>query len=522
MAAHLEPDSIDFAAYEADSEWPHSVPAEQNVLGAMLAGSAWPEWLTPGDFHLDQHRVIAAAVAGLAGAGEAVDPITVFMELQRRKHDGEAGGIKYLNDLHQSAVGLSNIEVHAEQIRRLAQQRRLMQAGEAIKNLARRATDAGQAAADAQQLLASATTGAKSTRPRPVTLDLRALAPKAAPPREWFISGWLGPDPTLFAAAGGVGKTLLAQQTATALAIGSSFIGEIRGPRRSLMWCCEDDAAELWRRQERISQHLGIELDEPADNLVIQSRRGVDNVLMSTIRGEASRTGTYRELHEQVNDLGVDVLWLDNVAHLFAGDENNRGEVTSFLNSLAGLVTGRPFAIVLLAHTSRQLGSEFSGSAAWENACRSRWFLGSKLPGSKAAEPDEEEGAEAIRYLARRKANYAARDYVRFTLRDGVLVPDQEPTGPSGIVQQIDQRRADEVVLMGFKALHRMGIKPADGKTSPDFLPAQMLAKGLAEGFSKPELVAAMNRLMGRGVLSRGVVGQYPNRAPRHGLVMAE
>ena len=153
--------------------------------------------------------------------------------------------------------------------------------------------------------------------PEPRTLDLRDLANRKAPPREWFIHGWLGPGPTLFAAGGGTGKTLLAQQIATAGALGQDFVGSVTEPFRSLIVACEDEADELWRRQEDIAAHFDVPLDAPADSLVIQSRLGLDNLLMTLDRGKLWRTPAFEELQQQVNDLGVDVLWLDNVAHLF-------------------------------------------------------------------------------------------------------------------------------------------------------------------------------------------------------------
>jgi hypothetical protein len=93
---------------------------------------------------------------------------------------------------------------------------------------------------------------------------------------------------------------------------------------------------------------------------------------------------------------------------------------------VAGALPG--MAVLLLAHPARAAGSEFSGGAAWENAARARLYLGDKLPDQKA-EPDEEP-AENVRYLARRKPNYTAKDWRRFTYQDGVMVPDAvEMTG---------------------------------------------------------------------------------------------
>ena len=114
----------------------------------------------------------------------------------------------------------------------------------------------------------------------------------------------------------------------------------------------------------------------------------------------------------------------------------------------------------------------------------------------------------------------AIKPFAKKTMRDGVLAPDQAPDSMGGLLSQIDEKRAEELVMSGFKALQGMGIAATDGKTSPDFLPRQIAAKSLGAGFSVSELTRAMNRLMGGGKFVRGVVGQYANRSPKYGLVL--
>jgi RecA-family ATPase len=104
-----------------------------------------------------------------------------------------------------------------------------------------------------------------------------------------------------------------------------------------------------------------------------------------------------------VNDLRVDVLVLDNIGRVYGGNESDRHQVTMFVNGALGMVRGRPFAPVFLGHVARSQGSEFSGSAAWENACRMRWYMARTLPDHKQ---DEDEPTDTgIVYLAKRKAN---------------------------------------------------------------------------------------------------------------------
>ena len=372
-----------------------------------------------------------------------------------------------------------------------------------------------------EELLAAAEGPAGPAGNQPQPLDFRALGRRQAPPRKWFVPGWLG-GPTLVAGPGGSGKSSLVQHQVTLGALGRAYVGTQDVPFRSLVWNCEDEHDELWRRQERICAHEKIDMADLDGKLHIVSRYGCENALMVEMQGGLATTALFKELREQVNDLRIDVLWLDNSAHVFLGNHDDRTHVTGFVNALNGLVTGRPFAAVIMAHPGKAIGSEYSGSVAWENAVRMRWYLGSRLPDQRIEDAEDEGDRSTVRYLAKRKANYTAQDYVRFTMQDGLLVPDQAPQGIGGIVAAIDERQAEHVCLEGFRSLKAMGLNPSDSKSSADYLPKQMLEKRLNSGYGKSELAKAMNRLMTAGTFSHGEVGKYSNRTPRMGLVLNE
>lgn len=80
---------------------PHSMEAEQSVLGAlMLDASRWHEVdaiVNASDFHQPQHRLIYATMRELAKDGEALDQITLQEALGSEL--AKAGGMGYLSDL---------------------------------------------------------------------------------------------------------------------------------------------------------------------------------------------------------------------------------------------------------------------------------------------------------------------------------------------------------------------------------------------------------------------------------------
>lgn len=347
-------------------------------------------------------------------------------------------------------------------------------------------------------------------------LDWVTLAPLEPPERRWAIKGWLGfGHVTLLVGSGGIGKTLLSQQMASCLALGKAFIGEVPSPLTCLMWACEDDHDELWRRQVQIARWCNAGLEAFAERLVIVPRHGMDNAIVVSDFGKLAYTALLAELEEQANACGAEVVILDNVAQLYGAGENDRHAVTAFLNALSGALPGR--ALLLLAHPSRSTGSEFSGSSAWENVARTRLYLGATLPGEKL-DPDAEP-QDNVRYLARRKANYSPRDWRRMTYAEGALTPD-ELSDQGGIVGAIKAANAERTIIAGITKLLEKGIHTTDGQRSANFLPRVLMEYKLNDGLSRSNLATAMRALLLDGRLKREQVGKRDNRTPLFGLTV--
>ena len=89
---------------------------------------------------------------------------------------------------------------------------------------------------------------------------------------------------------GGVGKSLLAMQLATACATDNQWLGRAAMPCKVLAVFCEDDQGELHRRQNDINQHYGVGFGD-LENMNWVSRVGDDAVMMTFGRddiGEAT------------------------------------------------------------------------------------------------------------------------------------------------------------------------------------------------------------------------------------------
>jgi hypothetical protein len=349
-------------------------------------------------------------------------------------------------------------------------------------------------------------------------LDLKHLQSIDPPPFEWWVPGWLSPHPTLLSGRGGIGKSLLALQIAAGCAAGKPIIGRAARPLKVLYWACEDDRDELHRRLHSIAKSIGTPLDALSDNFYVDARLGLDNTILATAYGRPAWTPTVEILRQQLNDLHIDLLILDNLAHVFAASENDRAAVTMFAAGLCGLILDRPWCPMLIGHVAKAQGSEYAGSTAWENAVRMRWFLGRQLPD---AQEDEAEDAGDMRVLAKRKSNYSADDVMRLRVGDRVFhVEDERPDGGT-VVGALRERSVRKVVIDGIQALRARGIESSE-QYSKAYLPVLLLQYQLAQGHDKRTLERAMRQLLMAGAIRREVVGKKANRMPKEGLVVAD
>ena len=113
---------------------PHSVEAEQSVLGGLLLEfSAWDkvgDLLVPPDFYRREHRDIFEAIGELVAASREADVITVHERLKQTGREGAEYSLAYLNSLAASVPSAANIRRYAEIVRERATLRALISAAD--------------------------------------------------------------------------------------------------------------------------------------------------------------------------------------------------------------------------------------------------------------------------------------------------------------------------------------------------------------------------------------------------------
>ncbi len=341
-------------------------------------------------------------------------------------------------------------------------------------------------------------------------LDLVELSKVKAQPQAFAISEFVpAGEVTLFTGAGSTGKSLLGQQLATAAAagIGSLNLDIAKGP--AIYLTCEDGPKQMHFRQEWLCKGLGIGMASLVGKLHLISRRGeLSNELGVDDKGEGLITSSlFQRIERTIRETGARHVWLDNVAHLFAGNENDRGEVTRFVNLLNRLAGNTGAAIVLVGHPSKG-DHTYSGSTAWLNAVRSQFVI-------------EHDTETDVRTLTNPKANYAAKGQQRrFVWLDGVFVleDDLPPDKAKALLDTAKAHSENEAFLQCLAELTRQRRAVSDSKNATNFAPKVFVRMNEGKPFGMQGMERALDRLYRLDRIEKAELWKGPDRKPVFGL----
>lgn len=330
-------------------------------------------------------------------------------------------------------------------------------------------------------------------------IDTASWIGRMPPPRDWTVEGWLARRTTggLFG-EDGVGKSLLAQQLATAVAAGKPFVGLKTTQSAALYLTCEDDELSLWQRQRSINKALGLPLEAaPA--------------MLSTLVGYlAAELGQFDEdgvfvpgpmfhaIADVAKDRSAGLIVLDNIAHLFPGNEIIRRQVVAFLAACDQLAASCNASVLLLGHPAKAAGSEYSGNLGWSAHVRQRWFL---------TWGDPELGDTDARVLKKAKANLSKKgEEVAFWWQDWAFVTRDDIGADRA--RQFDEiarhNLENEAFLTCLRERNRQRRPVSEAKASRTYGPKEFALMPEAKGFNAHRLEGAMDRLFRIGAIERG------------------
>jgi replicative DNA helicase len=119
---------------------PHSIEAEQSVLGGLLLDNGvWDtvaDRITESDFYRADHRLIFRAIAALAERNDPFDAVTLSEWLESRNELENAGGLAYVGLLAKETPTAANIRAYADIVRERSVLRGLISVGTEIADSA--------------------------------------------------------------------------------------------------------------------------------------------------------------------------------------------------------------------------------------------------------------------------------------------------------------------------------------------------------------------------------------------------
>lgn len=174
---------MSYADYNSSQDsLPASLYAETAILGAMMIDSVAIADATPnllaGDFSLDSHRRIYAAIIELIHAGKNVDTITVRDELTRKRSLDATGGPAYLAGLTNDLPRNLNVQSYVRIVREKSLLRQMMTL---FQEAGTRAADQGEDPITLLQSIMGSLTGISEQADGDTVAHVSAAMPPASP-----------------------------------------------------------------------------------------------------------------------------------------------------------------------------------------------------------------------------------------------------------------------------------------------------------------------------------------------------
>ncbi|HEY5790112.1 MAG TPA: replicative DNA helicase [Gammaproteobacteria bacterium] len=130
----------EFGSVDALKVPPHSIEAEQSVLGGLLLDNAsWDrvaDRIAEEDFYRRDHRLVFRAAKALIERGDPCDAVTLAERLTATGDLDDAGGLAYLGTLARNTPSAANITAYAKIVRERSVLRQLARVGTEIANSA--------------------------------------------------------------------------------------------------------------------------------------------------------------------------------------------------------------------------------------------------------------------------------------------------------------------------------------------------------------------------------------------------
>lgn len=327
---------------------PHSIEAEQSVLGGLLldntALAKIADVLSVMDFYSHQHRLIFGAVAALIAEGGAADTITAFERLQADGKAEEAGGLQYLHSLTQSVPSAANIRRYAEIIVERATLRAIIAASDEAASKAFRNEPAASIIDDAKVVLGRLADGRQLGSTRIPLLSLGELREQSHSV-PWLIKHVM-PAEAIGMLYGGSGtfKSFIAIDAALHIAHGLPWMGR-RTTQGSVIYIAAEGGAGLWPRI--VAWHRARRLQWASTPFHV-------------VPAAVNLTADAWRVVEAAQTRGVvpALVVVDTLSQTYAGEENSANEIAAYFRELGSRFRQLWGCAVLILHHSGHSATE--------------------------------------------------------------------------------------------------------------------------------------------------------------------
>jgi RecA-family ATPase len=328
------------------------------------------------------------------------------------------------------------------------------------------------------------------------------------PQQEWTVKDkFPRRQVALFTGPGGEGKSTIGLHLCCAHVLGRDWLNELPELGASIFLDAEDEQNVARIRLDAIRRHYVTTFGElEASGLYVLPLAGKDAVLATKGRnGLVVPTPLFQSILRDAEIIKPQTIVVASAANMFAGDENDRSQVTQFINLLTRLAIAANGSVILIAHPSvsgMQNDTGISGSTGWHNAVRARMYLHSvRTDGEEPPDPD-------VKILEFRKNQYGPpATSIRLKWRNGLFLPDL--SGTSTLDRAVEEARAEHVFEGLLKRYAREGRTVSPNRKAPNYAPAEFVDQPEAKlaHLAKRDLQAAMDRLFRQLVIKAETSG---------------
>ena len=362
---------------------PHSVEAEQSVLGGLLleneALDKVADLISPSDFYRHDHRIIYDHIGRLISHNRPADIVTVAESMENTAELASVGGIAYLGALAQNTPSAANIRRYAEIVRERSVMRKLVEVGSNIaeSGFSPRGKDAAQLLDEAEAKIFEIAEG--GNRASQGFVDIKTLLPQVADRIDQLFqrdnpsdvtgvstgftdldsmtSGLQPSDLVIVAGRPSMGKTAfslnmaehVALETKLPVAVFSMEMGATQLAMRMIgsVGRLDQHRMRTGRLEEedwvRLTHALGLLNDAP---IFIDESAGLNAL---EVRARA------RRLHRQCGRLGLIVIDYLQLMSGSSSGENRATEISEISRSLKSLAKELEVPVVALSQLNRSL-----------------------------------------------------------------------------------------------------------------------------------------------------------------------